>query len=238
MMQVTGTESTAARRLTWAQTIEISRLAGAHAWSFPFITVIGVLSSVAESLGVSLIILFLYTAMGRKGDASAAGGVLGSFFAQLGAHVHSTGLLAFLILLAIVAKAGFTAIYGALSSHVQNDLGRDIRDRIHRQYLEVDYSYIRQREEGEMLKVLATESWAVADAYQYISRIVINAASMLVMLGFLLLIFWPITLIAVGGSAILCLGLNLLTRPVRQLGRRAADATQQLAAQMLQTLQG
>src|SRR5882724_808029 len=146
--------SISARRLTWAQMIEISDLAGARAWSFLFITILGVLSSIAESLGVSLIILFLYTVMGRRADASAAGGPLGTFFAHLGAHVHSTGLLAFLILIAIAAKAGFTAIYGALSSHVQNDLGRNIRDRIHRQYLEVDYNYIRQRQEGEMLNVL------------------------------------------------------------------------------------
>ena len=61
MRQVTGIEWTAARRLTWAQAIEISRLAGVHVWSFPFITVLGVLSSVAESLGVSLIILFLFS---------------------------------------------------------------------------------------------------------------------------------------------------------------------------------
>ncbi len=217
---------------------EIARLAGAHAWSFPLITIFGVLSSLAESFGVGLIILFLYTVVGRQSEAASVGGFLGSVFTHISAHISNTTLLACLILAAIAAKAAFTALYAAVSSYVQNDLGRDIRDRIHRQYLEVNYGYIRQRKEGEMLKMLAMESWTVADAYQSVSRIVINAVSMFVMLAFLLLISWPLTLMAMAGSAILCLALNWASRFARRLGRETMEITQQLAVRMLQMLQG
>ena len=217
---------------------QIARLAGAHAWSFPLITLLGVLSSLAESFGVGLIILFLYTIVGREQEAAAAGGFLGHFFVRLSAHLHNTALLASLILAAIAAKAAFTAAHAAISSYIQNDLGRDVRDRIHRQYLGANYGYIRQREEGEMLKVLAIESWVVADAYQAASRVVINAVSMFVMIGFLLLISWPLTLIAMAGSAIFCLALNRAWRLARRLGRETMEVNQQMAVSMLQTLQG
>jgi ABC-type multidrug transport system fused ATPase/permease subunit len=216
----------------------IARLAGVHAWSFPLITVLGVFSSLAESFGVGLIILFLYSILGRQAEAASAGGFLGTIFLRLSVHLHNTTLLASLIFAAIAAKAAFTAAYSAISSHVQNDLGRNIRDRIHRQYLEVDYGYVRRREEGEMLKMLATESFAVSEAYQSVSRITINAVSMAVMIGFLLLISWPLTLIMLAGSVLLCLALNRVSRLSRSLGRETMEINQRLAVCMLQTLQG
>lgn len=218
--------------------LEIMRLAGAHVWSFPLITLLGVLSSLAESFGVGLIILFFYTVIGEQGEAAAAGGFLGSFFLRLNAHFHSTALLATLILVAIAAKAAFTATHSAISAWVQNDLGRDIRDRIHWRYLEINYSYIRQREEGELLKLLAVESWVVADAYQATSRIVINAVAMFVMIAFLLLISWPLTAIAMAGSALLCIALNRAWKLARRLGHETMKINQALAISMLQTLQG
>jgi ABC-type multidrug transport system fused ATPase/permease subunit len=227
-----------ARQSGLMQARETLRLAGAHAWSFPPITILGIFSSLAESFGVGLIILFLYTIMGRQGEAASASGFLGSAFSHLGAHVHSTTLLALLILAAIAAKAAFTAMHAALTSHIQSELGRDVRDRIHRQYLEVNYSYIRQREEGELLKVLAMESFAVADAYQSVCRIVINAVSMVVMIAFLLLISWPLTLAAMAGSVALFLAMNRATSFARALGRKAQEYNQELAVRMLQMLQG
>jgi ABC-type multidrug transport system fused ATPase/permease subunit len=220
------------------QALETIRLAGAHAWSFPLITILGVLSSLAESFGVGLIILFLYTVIGRQSEAASASGFLGSAFAHLSAHVHSTSLLALLILAAIAAKATFTAMHSALCSYIQNELGRDVRNRIHRQYLEVSYAYIREREEGELLKMIAMESWTVADAYHSVCRIVVNSVSMFVMIAFLLLISWPLTLIAMAGSAILCLALNRVSKFARLLGREAMEINQQLAVRMLQMLQG
>ncbi|HKD47800.1 MAG TPA: ABC transporter ATP-binding protein [Rhizomicrobium sp.] len=217
---------------------KIAQLAGAHIWSFPLITILGVLSSLAESFGVGLIILFLYSLLGRQADAASAGGFLGSVFLRLSAHLHSTTLLASLIFAAIAAKAAFTAAYSTISSHVQNGLARDVRDRIHRQYLDVDYDYIRQQEEGEMLKMLATDSWTVSDAYQSVSRVVINAVSMVVMIGFLLLISWPLTLIMLAGSTLLYLALNRVSGYLRRLGRETMEINRKLAVCMLQTLQG
>jgi len=217
---------------------KIARLAGTHIWSFPLITILGVLSSLAESFGVGLIILFLYSILGRQDEAASAGGFLGTIFLRLSAGLHNTTLLAALIFAAIAAKAAFTAAYCAISSHVQNDLGRDVRDRIHRRYLDVEYAYVRQREEGEMLKMLATESFAVSEAYQAASRIVINAVAMIVMIGFLLLISWQLTLIMLAGSAFLCLALNRVSRLSRRLGQATMEINQWLAVCMLQTLQG
>lgn len=225
-------------RSVWIWLPKIARLAGVHVWSFPLITILGVLSSLAESFGVSLIILFLYSILGRQAEAAAAGGFLGTVFLRLSVHLHSTTLLASLIFAAIAAKAVFTAAYSVIASHVQNDLARDVRNRIHRQYLDVAYGYVREREEGEMLKMLATDSWIISETYQSISRIMIAAVSMVVMVGFLLLISLPLTLIMLAGSAVLYLALNRISGFLRRLGRATMEINKRLTICMLQTLQG
>lgn len=230
--------SPASRRRLSDQIGEFRRLAGHHSWIFPLITIIGSLSSFAEFLGVGLMIMLVYAVLGQPMDSSSTWGPLGRLFGAISAHVGSTTLIVCLILAAIAGKAILMAAYAALSSYVQNDLARAVRDRIHQQYLEVEYHYIREREEGEMLKVLAVESWAVSEAYQLVSRLVINLSALIVMLILLALISWPITLIAALGSAILFLALNLLGSPMRELSHSAAEINQRMAARMLQTLQG
>lgn len=233
-----GARPLARAHSAWVWLPKIARLAGAHVWSFPLITILGVFSSLAESFGVGLVILFLYALLGRQAEAASAGAFLGTVFTRISAHLHSTTLLASLIFAAIAAKAVCTAAYSMISTHVQNDLARDVRDRIHRQYLDVEYGYVREREEGEMLKMLATDSWIVSDAYQSVSRMVINAVSMTVMIGFLLLISWPLTLIMLTGCAILYLALNRVSGFLRRLGRETMEINRKLTVCMLQTLQG
>src|SRR5207253_768829 len=69
-----------ARRHGRMQALVTVRLAGAHACSLPLITNLGVLSSLAESFSVRLLILFLYSVMSRQNGAASVGGFLGSAF--------------------------------------------------------------------------------------------------------------------------------------------------------------
>jgi ATP-binding cassette, subfamily B, bacterial len=226
------------KRLPRFGLLELRRLASGHLWALPPIILLGVLASFAEGLSISLVVLFLYTAMGRSDEAAAVGGPLGKFFTHLANYFPNPTLLAFLVLVMIALKAAFSTGYVMLTSFVQNRLGESIRDEIHRRYLDVEYGYIRQRDEGEMLNVLATESWSVSAAYQSLCRIAISATYTLVLTCFLLVISWQITVLGVLGAGLLFLTLNLLGRPARRLGEQARDVNQEMAARMLHTLQG
>ena len=50
------------------------------AWATPALIALGLASSFAETLGISLVVLFLYSAMGHAADVAFIGGVLGSIF--------------------------------------------------------------------------------------------------------------------------------------------------------------
>ena len=226
------------RRLSRAEFLELGRLSARYAWAFPLLVILGVLSSFAEGLGISLVVLFLYTAMGQAADAAAIGGALGRLFSEITSYVPNATLLAPLILVMILARAAFSTCYAMLSASIQQRLGQDIRDRLHQQYLDVEYNYVRQREEGEMLNVLSTQSWAVSTAYFCLSRILISGTALIVMTAFMLTVSWPLTLLAAIGAGALMVSLTLVSKPARRLGRRSVEANREVAARMLQTLQG
>jgi ABC-type multidrug transport system fused ATPase/permease subunit len=232
------TDEASAERLSPGEMHELLHHARRHLWAFPIIITLGVISSFAETFGVSLVILYFYSAMGRINEAAAAGGPLGNIFAVVSRHFPNPGSLAPLVLLMILLKALVGGAHAMLSGAVQHRLGEDVRNAIHRQFLDVEYRYVRTFEQGEMLNVLATESWAVSNAYRSIGRILICGTIILLMTASLLAISWRLTALAVGGASLLLVTINLLARPARGLGRVTADVSQQMAARMLHTLQG
>ena len=234
----TSTGKDAPKRLSRQQVLELVHLTSRHTWAFPVIVVLGIVSSFADSLGISLIVLFLYTVMGRSADAAEAGGPLGKFFEVVTAYIPNATYLALMVLGLILTKLAFSTLYAFISASVQNGISQDVRDRLHQQYLDVEYNYIRNREEGEMLKVLAIDSWTVSSAYRMISHVVVSAIAVFVMMAFLFSLSWQLTILAIIGAAALLAFVNLLAIPVRRLGRRTAEINQELAARTLYTLQG
>lgn len=235
---IESTDTNAPKRLSRQQLFELVRLTSGYAWAFPVVVLLGIFSSFADSLGISLIVLFLYTVMGRSAEAADAGGPLGKFFELVTAYIPNPTYLALIVLCLILTKLAFSTIYAFISASVQNGISQGVRDRLHQQYLDVEYNYIRNREEGEMLKVLAIDSWTISNAYRMISHVLVSSVAVIVMMAFLFSLSWQLTLLAIVGAGALILFVNLLAIPVRKIGLKTAQINQELAARTLYTLQG
>jgi ABC-type multidrug transport system fused ATPase/permease subunit len=210
-----------------------------HAWAAPALLVLGLAASLAESVGVSLVVLLLYALIGHGAEAAQGTGLLAGIFGRVEALAGgSSVIVAGLILALVTAKALLNLTYGMIASSVRNRVSEAVRNGIHDQYLSVAYSYVRRHEQGELLNVLATESWAVADACFCLMRIAINSCAIAVFGLFLVALSWQIALIAAIGSGLLYLGLRRLSRPARDLGEQATRVNRALAERMLATLQG
>jgi len=68
-------------------------------WATPTLIGLGLAASLAETLGISFVVIFLYSAMGRADQARATGGVVGAFLDQIAARVGGGVALACLIFL-------------------------------------------------------------------------------------------------------------------------------------------
>jgi ABC-type multidrug transport system fused ATPase/permease subunit len=229
----------AARRAALRHLRALLCMAPKPAWATPLLIALGLATSLAETLGITLIVAFLYSAMGQTADATAAvGGLLGEALGRLRGVFGSPTKMALGILLLIVARAVLSYANRSLSARISEQISEAARNRLHEQYLTVSYGFMQRHEEAQLVEVLGTESYLVADAYESLTRIVVGACSIVVFAAFLFALSLPITLTAIAGSIALSLVLRRLSRPAQVLGGDVKRIHQKLGEQMLATIQG
>jgi ABC-type multidrug transport system fused ATPase/permease subunit len=226
-----------ARRAAFGHLRRLLRIAQQPRWATPVLIGLGLATSLAETLGITLVIVFLYAAMGQPDAAAAVGGLLGQALAQA-RGIGSPALLAGGIGVLIVARAALSYANRVINGNVGERINETSRNLIHEQYLRVSYGFVQRQDQARLMEVLGTESWLIASAYNSLTRILIGACSLVVFVAFLLALSWQITLTALVGSALLSLGLRRLSRPAHALGQRVKQVHQDLGVHMLISLEG
>ena len=207
-------------------------------WATPTLVILGLISSLAETLGITLVVLFFYSAMGQLDRAVSANGILGSALRQATRWFDNSTEMAAVILLLIIARGGLSFVHGLLSARISEQISENVRNRVHRQYLTVTYPFIQQHEQAYLMEVLGSETWLISGAHSSLTRIVVNICSILVFTAALLTLSWQITLTAILGSLLVSVGLRHLSRSAQKLGRQVKYIHQLLGEHMLMTLQG
>jgi ABC-type multidrug transport system fused ATPase/permease subunit len=229
----------AANRAAFDHLSALLRLTPKPAWATPALIALGLATSLAETLGITLIVAFLYAALGQTGDvAAAAGGLLGQALNRARAVFGSSAQMALGILVLILTRAALAYANRAISAQVGERISEAARNRIHKQYLTLPYGFVQQHEQAQLMEVLGTESWLIAGAYSSLTRILVGACSIVVFGAFLLALSWQITLTAVVGSIGLSMVLHRLARPAQMLGQRVKRVHQALGEHMLMTIEG
>ncbi len=232
-----GTEGSA-RRLTAASGQVLRHYAQGHRWATPTLVLLGIGSSIAESVGIGLIVVFLYSIVGDPGALAEQGGLIGRMSAFTGRFGGGVFAISALIFLFVGARAAFAYCYSLVVAHVRGALSQRVRDDLHALYLRMAYGEFRKRDKGELLNLLATTSWSIADAYLALTRIGANLCTIGVF-G-LLIAYSSGTLFAIAavGSLSLFFFMRVLWRPARRMGEEMHSANQRLAERMLTTLHG
>ena len=217
----------------------IAPFAKGYVWAAPVLTILGVCASAAESLAISLVTLFLYTVIGPGAGATESSGLLQRIFTGTRAIAGDSPIgLAGVIVALVILKVVLNVAYRLLSSVLKNVISERVRNAIYAQYLQVSYGYIQSRDRGELVNVLATESWNVAEAFYSLTRIGSNVCTFAVFGVALVAISWEITLAAAVTIAVTYAAVHALSKPAQRLGEAAIDANRALAEQMVNTLQG
>jgi ABC-type multidrug transport system fused ATPase/permease subunit len=217
---------------------QLLRLTSAPRYSTPVMIVLGLLSSLAETLGVSLVVLFIYSAMGEPRLGETTGGLFGVLLDRIGSQLGASTTLAFVLFLLIVARGLLGLAYSVICAAIGQHVSESVRNSLHEQYFSVSYEFIRKHEQGKLLEILATESWSVAAAHASFTRVVVNLCSIAVFLTVLFVLSWKITALALAGGLVVTLAVRLLSTPIRALGAEVKQINVSLAAQILVSLQG
>lgn len=220
---------------------DLAALAPITAWPgwAALVLALGLAAAIAESLGVSLVVLFLYVVMGRTAADIGAGGVLGRLFDQASALAGGSSIvLGALIFALILGKALLNLAYGVTIGTARNRISQHARDRVHARYLDMPYAEFTARDGGAMMTILGAETWSLAESWQAVARMAINLCTILVFGVLLLLVSWQITLMAGLGSLLLSWLVRGLQKRAQPLGRLAVESNRRLARRMLVAMQG
>ena len=202
--------------------------------------VLGIAASLSEGVGISLFLPLLHALWG---DATRTMGQ-GWFFDRLTAPLAGVSperlpsLLASLIFGTVVLTAGLRYAYDALLNVLTARIGHALRSRLFDQLLRVGYGYLERVEFGHVLNTLGSETWRTVSAVTALVGLFIAVCTAAVYAALLLLISWPLTLVAVGALACASVGARLLTRRVQVLGDEATASNAALAKRMTEGIGG
>jgi subfamily B ATP-binding cassette protein MsbA len=204
------------------------------------LVVLGVLTSLAEGVGISLFIPFLQSL-----DGGRFGTESGRWFTEALEGLfrgvppeHRLPFISVCILVSIVLKAGLSYGYEALFGWLDVRIGHRLRTGVFHQLLTVGYGFIEKSDYGDLLNTLATETWRTGDALRTMLYSVVLLCTTLIYVALLLLISWRLTL----GVGVAMLGISWLvqrlSQHVKALGEEVTRANKGLATRMLEGLAG
>ncbi|WP_047464409.1 ABC transporter ATP-binding protein [Rhizobium rhizogenes] len=196
----------------------------------PVVVILGLGSAVLEGAGIGLIIPMLGIIGGQK-DPSGMGG-LSAAFQQVGSSLDDRQrllVIAAAVLALITLKNVLAFANTVLTNFIYGKAGHAIRSALADQLLKIGYPFFLQESPGRLLNIISNESWRASDAIQTALAAIVNASATIILLAFLLLLSWQMTLcVAVGlilvqiAHAVLSAGLKLPSRDVTSFNSELA----------------
>jgi ATP-binding cassette, subfamily B, bacterial MsbA len=210
-----------------------------YRWALPVLVVLGLLSSLAEGLGIGLIIPALDMLM-DAGPQEASGplaGMMRAFIDRAGDR-NPLAVLAILILLLVGLRTAILTVEAVVATSVNARVTRDLRVRMFRQLLDVGMQFHARSDQGSLLNTMDAQTYRTSDALRALTDLISGLCTIAVFGVLLLLLSWQTALI-VAVTVVPVLGaVRLLSARSRQHGERFVEEHAGLAGRMLEMLNG
>lgn len=226
-------------RTSWQEGWRLARWIHERRWAGPMMVVLGLGAALADTLSVGLAVMLLFALLGQTDKIAEGGGILARLNDVMQGLFGTDPVMIALVFFALILfNALLVYAYKVMTATMMNHVAQRMRDLVHRQYVTVGYSYLQNKEHGELIHILATETWTVSDAFFNFARIGVSICATLVFGLGLFALSWVVGLTALICALIVFALLRLLSRPVRRLGQETLAANQILAERMLVSLHG
>jgi subfamily B ATP-binding cassette protein MsbA len=210
-------------------------LAG-HPFAVVLVVALGILSSVAEGVGITLFIPLVQSI-----DPAAGAGGLPLPLARLVETVPADRravVFPLLILGAILLKNALVFANHAVVSRMFADVGTRLRSQLFGRLVTMDWAEFERADSGAFLTLLATESWRAAQAVQLLLAIIVHLCTIAVFVTLLLVISWRLTIALLVGLLAVSWLVRSMSASAKHTGRASVEANARLGERMWETLAG
>jgi ATP-binding cassette, subfamily B, bacterial MsbA len=211
-----------------------------YPWSIPTIIIIGLLASLMEGFGISLLIPFLQD-LAHTGEQLNTGNFLIDFLNGLFVNIPPNNRLIVIplfILGCIFLKSCFVYGNAVLFSWLNARISHILRYGIFHQLLTVSYSFLDSDSTGKYMNTLDKETWQTSSALEYLVSILINACTIVVFVILLFLISWRLAILVGVVMLLISLVVRLITRKAEKMGQDGIKACEDLTIRMWEAFSG
>lgn len=170
-----------------------------YPWILPLVATLGTAASLAEGIGIGLLIPFLAFLMG---SATPDGGFVAefanSYASQFDPDIRLIAVCVTIILL-VVGKCLLNFVYLGLLTWAATRITHDLRVQLFRRFLSVDYLALSRDTQGRQINALDGSCYRIGQAVMDYLLMLVNACTALVFVALLILISWPMTAITLAG---------------------------------------
>ncbi len=215
-------------------------LARPYSWCLPILVCLGVIASLAEGMGIGLLIPLLDTLLTDKPLEGVPGPLVR--FVKNYAHLFDEEtrfiVLGVSVIGLIVVKTAVVSTYICLSSWVATRIADNGRRALIHQLLSVGYVYLSDKEPGRLVNTVVNETTRMLTGLHSMFQLVIHCCTVLVFTCLLLLISWEMTLTTVFGVVLASLVVRIASRQAKRQGDYWVNANQQLMERSMGILRG
>jgi subfamily B ATP-binding cassette protein MsbA len=200
----------------------------------PAIVLLGLVSAALEGFGIGLVIPMLSIIMGQGGTGPSTGLSALLLSAGLGLDEGERLLaIAALIFVLILLKNAFGFANSTLVTFVYGKASHSIRSALADQLLKVGYPFFLRESPGRLLNIISNESWRASDAVQAVLFAIVSTTAAIILLAFLLLLSWKMTLLVALGLGFVQLAHAALSASLNAPSRGVTARNHALASKML-----
>ena len=211
-----------------------------YKWIIGLALLAGILGSLADSLSVGMFIPILES-VGGEGAGGIAQDSPIAFLTPYFTNLTPAGKIqAAAIGLALTAllKGVFEYINRLLSYKLQMEVERGLRLQVFDQLAEVEMGYIYREKTANLLTILNTYTLRTSNVAQVLLAQAIHVFTILVYLGWLVVLSWQLTMLALVFSLAISWFFRVITSRARALGDKLREGIVQLGAEGLEFVTG
>ncbi len=186
----------------------------------PAVVVLGLVASTLEGVGIGLVIPMLSIIVGQEDGSQMSG--LSAFFQKVGSGLDNGERLVVIsaVILALIVLKNILAFSNTvLTTFIYGKASHAIRSALSEQLLRVGYPFFLKQDPGRLLNIISNESWRASDAVQTVLGAIVNASAAVILLIFLLLLSWQMTLLVAFGLAMVQLAHAVLSASLKAPSR-------------------
>lgn len=212
---------------------------GRYRIALALIVALGVMESLLEGVGIGLLIPFFDVAMGgvASGESVPFLGLVDPFLSGLDQQQRLL-VIGLVIALLIMLKCVVIYLHVFVASWANTRICQHLRLALVGQVLELGYPFLARRGQNRVLNTLDLHVWRTGEALSSLFLMIVNACTILVFAVLLAVISWQLALAMGVGVLAASVLLRVLTRRANRLSQRAVAAYNEIAARVLELLNG